>query len=329
LVDDKLRKKYGFTDDQVLILARSAQELFKSFIPRRGRETAVPYPLSCSTDPWTGEDLASTAAPGMDGGPVCDCSSYYMEDEDKLGELIALWKLKDTSYLTALEFSDRKKAVQLMCSRMAFDGEMASSGAAMDPLFWVAHGAIERLFQRVTFDGTLADRTYATPMRNAGCSGHTADGTKEWLRGLYFQDTTVNAHELTNAQLAAILDPTSDSYRDMIDFVYEDSTWSWCSGSENWFPYKAAAATSSVKGGMKATAGAATAKTTTSTATTTATTAATTTMAATTATTTTTTSTTTAAATTTATATEGRRVAGGRPAAAAAGRRGVMSSPME
>ena len=39
----------------MLILARSAQELFKSFVPRRGRETAVPYPLDCSADPWTGE----------------------------------------------------------------------------------------------------------------------------------------------------------------------------------------------------------------------------------------------------------------------------------
>ena len=29
MIDDKLRKKYGFTDDQILILARSAQELFK------------------------------------------------------------------------------------------------------------------------------------------------------------------------------------------------------------------------------------------------------------------------------------------------------------
>ena len=48
----------------------------------------------------------------------------------------------------------------------------------MDPLFWVAHGAIERLFQRVIFDGTLADRVYANSMRNAGCSGHTAEGTK-------------------------------------------------------------------------------------------------------------------------------------------------------
>ena len=41
-------------------------------------------------------------------------------------------------------------------------------------------------------------------------------GTKEWLRGFYFQDESIMAHELTNAQLAAILDPTSDSYRDLI-----------------------------------------------------------------------------------------------------------------
>ena len=51
----------------------------------------------------------------------------------------------------------------------------------MDPLFWVAHGAIERLYQRVVFEGTLSDNVYATPMRNAGCSGHTTDGTYPYL----------------------------------------------------------------------------------------------------------------------------------------------------
>ena len=29
-------------------------------------------------------------------------------------------------------------------------GDMGGSGAAMDPLFWVAHGAVDRLFQKVT-----------------------------------------------------------------------------------------------------------------------------------------------------------------------------------
>ena len=28
-------------------------------------------------------------------------------------------------------------------------GDMGGSGAAMDPLFWVAHGAVDRLFQKV------------------------------------------------------------------------------------------------------------------------------------------------------------------------------------
>ena len=65
---------------------------------------------------------------GMEGGPTCSCSSYYFKSETQLSELIALWKLRDTSFLDALDFDDRVKAIQMMCSRMAFDGEMASSG---------------------------------------------------------------------------------------------------------------------------------------------------------------------------------------------------------
>ena len=49
-------------------------------------------------------------------------------------------------------------------------------------------------------------------------------GTKEWLRGFYFQDESIMAHELTNAQLAAILDPTSDSYRDLIGNIINITT---------------------------------------------------------------------------------------------------------
>ena len=64
----------------------------------------------------------------MEGGPTCSCASYYFKSEEQLAELIALWKLRDTSFLDALDFDDRVKAIQMMCSRMAFDGEMASSG---------------------------------------------------------------------------------------------------------------------------------------------------------------------------------------------------------
>ena len=42
-----------------------------------------------------------------------------------------------------------------------------------------------------------------------------------FLCSYYFEDESVDATTLTNAQLAEILDPTTDSYRDLTNFVYE------------------------------------------------------------------------------------------------------------
>ena len=55
------------------------------------------------------------------------------------------------------------------------------------------------------------------------------------MKGYYLQDESVDAATLTNAELAEILDPTSDKYRDLLDFVYEDRDWGWCDGFDNWF----------------------------------------------------------------------------------------------
>ena len=124
----------------------------------------------------------------------------------------------------------------MICGRMAYDGDMASSGAAHDPLFWVAHGAVERLYQRVVFEGILADKEYRqSEVDKVTCSGHTADGTKAWLKGYQFEDPSVDPTALTNAELADVLDPTGDKYRDYLNFVYDDSTWSWCDGFDGLF----------------------------------------------------------------------------------------------
>lgn len=58
---------------------------------------------------------------------------------------------------------------------------------------------------------------------------------KYWLKGFYFADESVNTTSQTNAQLTMILDPTSDQYRDLINFVYDTATFEWCDGNENWF----------------------------------------------------------------------------------------------
>ena len=41
------------------------------------------------------------------------------------------------------------------CPPSSPPGDMAGSGAAMDPLFWVVHGAVERIFQRVMLEGVF------------------------------------------------------------------------------------------------------------------------------------------------------------------------------
>ena len=116
---------------------------------------------------------------------------------------------------------------------------MAGSGAAMDPLFWVVHGAVERVYQRVMLEGVLSDTSFTNSKRGGTCSGHLADGSKKWLTGFYFEDTTVDAAALTNAELADILDPRGVLYRDLVNSVYETADYPWCEntmgGIDAWF----------------------------------------------------------------------------------------------
>ena len=102
----------------------------------------------------------------------------------------------------------------------------------MDPLFWVAHGAMERSFQRLVFSNMFTDMKYTT---EGHCSGHSAVATKAWLEGLYFVDETVDITLYTNEQLTAALDPSSIQYRDLINFVYDTGTYAYCENSESWF----------------------------------------------------------------------------------------------
>jgi hypothetical protein len=106
--------------------------------------------------------------------------------------------------------------------------------SATDPIFWVAHGAVERLLQKSIFSGALADSIYKAPENNK-CSGHMDNSTKAWLEGFYLIDETVMTHDLSNTQLSQILNPTTDEYRDLINFVYDTSDFGWCTGFDGWF----------------------------------------------------------------------------------------------
>ena len=112
------------------------------------------------------------------------------------------------------------------------DLRLSSHSAALDPLFWVAHGAVERIFQKSMLSGVTSDSDY-TSLDN--CSGHIATSTKAWLKGFYLVNQTIDTATLTNSQLTNILDPNSDEYRDLINFVYDTASFEWCADSAVWF----------------------------------------------------------------------------------------------
>jgi len=219
-------------------IGQSAQKFFKTYSHGRQDDNF----LSCTSDPWQSGKLTTTAAPGEDNGPSCACNAQYLKSEESFQKLVAAYFVEfqghfivnAVSYLqnTENDFEQRKSAMNIICGRFQFDGDMAGSGAATDPLFWVAHGSLERLFQSVLFDNVPTDKVYPT---GAQCSGHSATSTKYWLQGFFFEDETLDASTLTNEQLLRVLDPTDSDYSKLINYVYDDAGYSYCAASTSWF----------------------------------------------------------------------------------------------
>eukprot|EP01035_Chromulina_nebulosa_P019380 gene19380-25248_t len=244
--DKYLMDTYGFEWKDMIVVAQSSQRFFKEVIGTKDNWEVsgldMVYPLECSENPWEDGYLSTkyTAGPGEEGGPSCTCNSYYFEDPDKLLQLINTyfsdWVGSDSVQSETLEliyglsFEQQVDVMTQLCGRFQLEGDLTGSGAATDPIFWVVHGGVERLMQKIYFDGILTDYDYFEGNNNM-CSGHLQFGMKDWLEGYKFQDTSIEAQFVTNDQLAAYLNPLSDLYRDQIDFVYDHNDWDTiCSG---------------------------------------------------------------------------------------------------
>jgi len=226
--DAILRSEYNLTDYQLIGISRQAQIFFKTYAYPLTSETKVPVECTSNLN---------------NASPTCTCHEGYFSTEHKFQSLVSAYfkTSNDATLLTYLansniDFEKRKRLMRLVCGRMQYDGDMGGSGAATDPLFWVAHGAIERLFQRIVFENILSSKEYGLYNgRNDQCSGHSLTGKKSWLQGFYFDGAGTDASQYTNVELTEILDPTTEKYRDYINYVYDDSQWSFCDGSESWF----------------------------------------------------------------------------------------------
>jgi hypothetical protein len=81
--------------------------------------------------------------------------------------------------LQDMDLDDQCDIMNILMSRFPYGSEMSGSGAAQDPLFWVAHGAIERLVQRAIFSGITKDTEFSST--NQHCSGAADDVSRLFL----------------------------------------------------------------------------------------------------------------------------------------------------
>jgi len=207
--DKKLRDDHGFTVDDLVAIAVCSQSFFK-----------VPFE----------SDYVNSN--------VGNCLEKYFNDETSFNELVSKFfsyagSKNVPSYFRrkSIPLNIRQAAMRLVCNRFQIDSDMEGSGAATDPLFWVSHGNVERLMQKVLLADVLTDKVYPDLSE---CSGHAREGVKPWLQGFFFEDSVQDAANITNAQLLQILDPSSSEYRDLVNYVYDSGDLS-CSGAESLF----------------------------------------------------------------------------------------------
>jgi hypothetical protein len=191
-VNQILKTVYGLNDTMLLIVAQGEQTFVKQAYPLYNARSyyGSPYPFNCTEMPW-GTDTQTLWTDATPGSPDATCSlnPYYCESQDTMIEFYQKYMtgFQDTTkgdqfsleeMLLGMDLTTQCQVANLLVSRAGYDGEMAGSGAAQDPLFWVAHGAVERLMQMVIFSGITTDTTY--DVEDSNCSGHQNDVSAQY-----------------------------------------------------------------------------------------------------------------------------------------------------
>lgn len=226
------RDKYGFDDSEIIYLNFNTHAFIKNQAPFWWLGTGNSY-WNCSEIPFRDGVLQSTVGPGEEGGMKCGFIDSVYESDESLNSFFAYYagqNKKNSNFypiMTSLPFEEKIEAARLLEQRVQYDGDMATSGAATDPLFWLQHGAVERLFQAICFRDIPTDSVYPS---GSDCAGHATWGVKDWLQGYRFVDDTIRPETINNTEMVKYLDPRNDEYMNNIPFVYDSSSFEWCPG---------------------------------------------------------------------------------------------------
>jgi hypothetical protein len=198
----------------------------------------APDQWNCSAFPSLEYGIERIAASSQDlaeefGMIECDAPAHFFEDEDSVNEWFTLFtgakEFLHTSdnMFARFDINQKRELMKTLANRGQYDGDMHTSAAAADPLFWVQHGGTERLWQWMETRNYFSDEPFVQWEK---CTGHSATGKLRWLQGYNLNDETLRADNVTIAELTDMLSPRSSAFEDNFNFVYEPTNFEWCPG---------------------------------------------------------------------------------------------------
>jgi len=247
--DQTFRDEFGFTDYDILSLYWMDHFFKKTSVKGSAHHSDAltnGWVWGCDMPIYnnTVGELAQIdfQALGKDGGVLDSCyveGSSSSSRESILNFLDipnsdALSETRDR--FTTDEFTDKQcdRFIELLGSRYSIEGDLVGSSAPYDPIFWVLHGSILKMYQRIRFERVLSDDAGDAVFteNTEGCSGHSAEGKLLWLNGYHFAESGLWADAdpttLTNSELASYLNPLSEEWDERFDFLFADVSYDWC-----------------------------------------------------------------------------------------------------
>lgn len=263
--DELLVEKFGWDDTDLMALAWSThhnlKNAFKQFYESEAESPMVTAyllsPTMPAADPKFGWDWDKLNA--NDGAYVKSLDNFgntrLMPNYEKLEKIaeekgitveaaywqyfFVIWGGAEGSFNTKLyekamagNFTDAEyKAMNTIISqRMPIEGDVATSGASLDPLFWMLHGEVFRMLHRIIFEDAMESYNFTTVSKS--CEGHSSLGQNPWLKGFKFSEAGTSRHvaveEVSNKDLASYLHPLSSDFDDKFDFIFDAADYTWC-----------------------------------------------------------------------------------------------------
>jgi hypothetical protein len=233
--DEILKNKFGFLDSDLPSITKWVHGMMKNDGPMLFTKQ-TPYQWNCSAFPsleYGIEHIASSSLNLVDEFGMIDCEApaHFYENEVSMNTWFALKSgeeyIQSSEVFAKLDISQKRELIKTLANRGQYDGDMHTSAAAADPLFWVQHGGTERLWQWMEMHDYFSDEPFDVPDR---CTGHSAIGKLRWLKGFNFNDPTIRADNLTLSELTDMLSPQNTAFEDNFNFVYEPTNFEWCPG---------------------------------------------------------------------------------------------------